>query len=146
MARRHIQSIDSITGELLPGNLVYVPMKRHNGFGKGWCAIGQEAATLIAQNKDLGMEGYRVLWALVGQLDFNNLLVVNQAQLAKTLEMPRQNVARSIKRLITADIIIQGPRMGLLRTYRLNPHYGWKGTAQSHVIALENVVSRRKPS
>ena len=43
--------------------------------------------------------------------------------------MHRQHVQRSIKRLIQLGIILEGVKIGISRSYRLNPSFGWKGSA-----------------
>ena len=40
--------------------------------------------------------------------------------------MHRQHVQRSIKRLIQLGIILEGVKIGISRSYRLNPSFGWK--------------------
>ena len=54
---------------------------------------------------------------LLGRIDFENLMVVNQAELAKELGMHRQHVQRSIKRLIALGVILEGPKIGISRSY-----------------------------
>ena len=49
----------------------------------------------------------------LGRIDFENLMVVNQAELAKELGMHRQHVQRSIKRLIALGVILEGRRSAL---------------------------------
>ena len=80
---------------------------------------------------------------LLGRIDFENLMVVNQAELAKELGMHRQHVQRSIKRLIALGVILEGPKIGISRSYRLNPEFGWKGSARNHVIALDQERKKR---
>ena len=46
--------------------------------------------------------------------------------------MHRQHVQRSIKRLIQLGIILEGVKIGISRSYRLNPSFGWKGSAKGH--------------
>ena len=46
--------------------------------------------------------------------------------------MHRQHVQRSIKRLIQLGIILGGVKIGISRSYRLNPSFGWKGSAKGH--------------
>ena len=79
----------------------------------------------------------------LGRIDFENLMVVNQAELAKELGMHRQHVQRSIKRLIALGVILEGPKIGISRSYRLNPEFGWKGSARNHVIALDQERKKR---
>ena len=40
--------------------------------------------------------------------------------------MHRQHVQRSIKRLIQLGIILEGVKIGISRSYRLNPSFGGK--------------------
>ena len=55
---------------------------------------------------------------------------------ARELDMHRQHVQRSIKRLIQLGIILEGVKIGISRSYRLNPSFGWKGSAKGHREAL----------
>lgn len=143
MAQRRLGQIDMSTGELLEdGFMVYVAPKRRNGFKEGWIAMAQDAAMMFAQS-DLGTDDFRVLMALMAKLDFENLLVLNQAELARELKMQRQNVQRSIKRLIRMGALLEGPRIGVSRSYRFNPQFGWRGSAKNHVIALDQERQRR---
>ena len=50
--------------------------------------------------------------------------------------MQRQNVQRSIKRLMELGVILEGVKIGVSRSYRLNPSFGWKGSAKGHREAL----------
>ena len=57
---------------------------------------------------------------------------MNQAEIARDLGMQRQNVQRSIKRLMELGVILEGVKIGVSRSYRLNPSFGWKGSAKGH--------------
>lgn len=91
--------------------------------------------------------------ALLEQLDFENAIIVNQSEIARDLDMQRQNVNKAIKRLIKAGALLEGPRLGMSRSYQLNPYFGWKGSPKSHSSALEermkeaglSVVEGNKP-
>src|SRR5690606_14850735 len=78
----------------------------------------------------------------LARLDFENLLSVSQSDIAKELGMHRQHVQRSVKTLIKHGVVIEGPRVGQARTYRLNPHVGWRGSAKGHVAALDEYRTR----
>jgi DNA-binding IclR family transcriptional regulator len=84
----------------------------------------------------------------LGKLDFETPLVVNQVELAKRLKMQRTNVNRAIKRLVALEVLIEGPKTGPLRTYRLNPSFGWKGSAKNHqnVVKLDQKKKTSKAS
>jgi len=89
------------------------------------------------------VEDYRVLFALLERLDVENFINASQADIAKELEMDRSSVNRAIKRLIVAEAVIDGPKVGINRTYRLNPNFGWKGSVGNHKKAVNDQMRRR---
>lgn len=133
---RRLGQVDLETGEVMErGFVAYVAPKRTNGFGQRWMAMAQDAAMVLATS-DLKADDMRMFFALVAKLDYENLLVLNQAEIAREIGMHRQHVQRSIKRLLALGVILEGPKVGLNRTYRFNPSFGWKGSARNHVKAL----------
>ncbi|MES7356232.1 hypothetical protein U6S89_12165, partial [Cutibacterium acnes] len=34
-------------------------------------------------------------------------------------------------------VLLEGPKIGIHRSYRLNPRFGWKGSAQGHRKAMQ---------
>ena len=132
---RHMQQIDHQTGEVVEGFVAYVVPKRKNGFGQGWLAMAQNGAEILAQS-NLSGNDFKVLMKLLSVLDYENLIQVSQADVARELNMHRQHVQRSIKRLIDFGIVLEGVRIGISRSYRLNPNFGWKGSAKGHREAL----------
>ena len=78
-------------------------------------------------------EGYV---AMLARLDYENLIQVNQAEVSEQVGMNRHNVKRSIKKLIELGVILEGVKIGISRSYRLNPNFGWKGSAKGHREAL----------
>ena len=119
---KRLQQIDSETGEIIDGFVAYVVPKRKNGFGQGWLAMAQNGAEILAQS-NLSGNDFKVLMKLLSVLDYENLIQVSQAE-------------RSIKRLIDFGIVLEGVRIGISRSYRLNPNFGWKGSAKGHREAL----------
>lgn len=143
MTQRRLGQIDMSTGEVLEdGFVAYVAPKRKNGFGTGWVAMAQSAMDLLAES-NLGAQDWNVLAKLISRLDFENLLVLNQAELARDLKMQRQNVQRSIRTLVSIGVLLEGPRIGISRSYRMNPNFGWKGSARGHVVALDQLRQDR---
>ena len=78
----------------------------------------------------------KVMWAMLARLDYENLIQVNQAEVAEQVGMNRHNVNRSIKKLIELGVVLEGVKIGISRSYRLNPNFGWKGSAKGHREAL----------
>ena len=132
---RHMQQIDHQTGEVVEGFVAYVVPKRKNGFQKGWMAMAQEAMMMLAQS-NLTDNDMKVMWAMLARLDYENLIQVNQAEVSEQVGMNRHNVNRSIKKLIELGVILEGVKIGISRSYRLNPNFGWKGSAKGHREAL----------
>ena len=93
--------------------------------------MAQNGAEILAQS-DLGANDFKVLMKLLSVLDYENLIQVSQADIARELDMHRQHVQRSIKRLIQLGIILEGVKIGISRSYRLNPSFGGKGSAKGH--------------
>ena len=117
---KRLQQIDSETGEIIDGFVAYVVPKRKNGFGQGWLAMAQNGAEILAQS-NLSGNDFKVLMKLLSVLDYENLIQVSQADVARELNMHRQHVQRSIKRLIDLGIVLEGVRIGISRSYGLTP-------------------------
>jgi DNA-binding Lrp family transcriptional regulator len=83
------------------------------------------------------LDDLRVLLALIQQLDYENLIVANQADISKKLGMRPSNVSSAIRRLVEAGAIIRGPKVGINCSYKLNPEFGWKGSTKNHIKALD---------
>ena len=128
---RHMQQIDHQTGEVVEGFVAYVVPKRKNGFQKGWMAMAQEAMMMLAQSNLTGND-MKVMWQCLPGLTMKNLIQVNQAEVSEQVGMNRHNVNRSIKKLIELGVILEGVKIGISRSYRLNPNFGWKGSAKGH--------------
>ena len=73
---------------------------------------------------------------MLARLDYENLIQVNQAEVAEQVGMNRHHVNRSIKKLIELGVVLEGVKIGISRSYRLNPNFGWKGSAKGHREAL----------
>lgn len=101
--------------------------------------MNQDALLMIANN--LNHDQTRVFLALLADLDYENYIQVPQIEIAKKLEMQKTNVSRAVKGLLELSVILEGPKVGRSKTYRLNPSFGWKGTVSNHSKALKNGLS-----
>lgn len=100
--------------------------------------MSQEAMKELAKRrKAIGGEGYAVMLAIMGDAAFNNeYKSVNQTQIASDLDMHKSHVSRAVRRLLSLNILEEGPRVGLNRSYRIHPEVMWKGSASGHVTSL----------
>ena len=121
--------VDKYTGEEF-GFPVIVGRKR-NPYGKGWVMNSQDAAILLAKDKDIKGETHRVLWFIIGILDFENWVQLSVTEIAKELGMQRPHISRAIKLLEEKEIILRGPKVGRSYAFMLNPDFGWKGKVKN---------------
>lgn len=117
--------LDPDTGEIV-GQTPFLRRKKVNLYGE-YVMARQEGFLRLSKEKDLTGDDRRVLDVYFGNLDFENFIQISQQAIADYLEMKKQNVSRSTKKLIAKGILIEGTRVGRHNTYRLNPFYGWKG-------------------
>lgn len=127
LARRRLGTIDLDTGEIVEELLVAFPKKRR--LEGEFVMSTQEGFLRLAKEADLTGEDYKVLLIYLSNLDFENYLQISQTWIADDLGMPRQNVSRATKKLVSKGILIKGLKVGKHQTYRLNAFYGWKGKA-----------------
>ena len=138
---RSVGNFDTTTGEIIDnGVLALIPRKRLNGFQEGWFAMNQGALKAFRDSNLTGRD-YDVLFAILETLDFDNYIQLCQEDICEELKMKASNINRSVKKLISIGALIEGPKISRSRTYRLNPNFGWKGSAKSHRIALQQESS-----
>lgn len=139
--RKNIGQIDLNTGERIEGYIAVLQPKTKNGFTRHF-TMNQEALDILADN--LRGSEFRVLMKLLKWLDYENLIQVQQNEIADELKMEKQNVNRSINKLIDVGILLKGPKIGKSCSYRLNPNFGWKGTAKNHRKALDDRMKKAR--
>jgi hypothetical protein len=91
----------------------------------------QDGLLEIAKDSDITGADMRVLMYLFGHLNFENFIHVSQQEIAEYVGMHKQHISRSMKLLIRKGIILDGPKVGRMKTYRLSPDLGWKGKVTS---------------
>ena len=121
--------IDKYTGEEY-GFPVIVGRKR-NPYGKGWVMNSQEALEIVAKDKDIKGETYRVLFFICARLDFENWVQISITEIADELDLKQPSVSRAMKVLETKEIILRGPKVGRSYAFMLNPDFGWKGKVKN---------------
>ena len=97
------QGVNTLTGEVIdlaPGNPTRLRWKEH-------VQLFQQAMQCLAEEGKLKAQGWRVLGYLLGQLDWDNWVVVPQRQIAAALRMSQPNVSRSIHDLLALHILVQ---------------------------------------
>ena len=122
--------LDLTTGEILGGSgsrgsFVFIPSRAK--LKENWFMFFQNACEKLSKDKTLSGESFRVLMYLLSHLDFENYIIIKQAEVSQELDMQRSHVSRAIKQLTDKDILIKGQKLGRTYSYKLNTTYGWKG-------------------
>lgn len=107
---------------------LHVPRKRDvaSGLG-GWFIAWQEATMTLAGDKRMNLTDHRVLLVLQAKLDFENWIRLSLTDIGEPIGIARQNVSLSMKKLLDMNVVLTGPSVKNVRTFRLNPAIGWKG-------------------
>ena len=101
--------------------------------------MNQDALKILA--KELTGEQFKVLMMMLSDLDYENFIQIAQADIADALNMQKTHVSRSVRALLDIGVILEGPKVGRSKTYRLNEQFGWKGTVANHRKAIKNGLS-----
>ena len=127
--RKQIEQVDLETGEIMQGCMVWIPQRPK--ITERWFMAFQDAFEELAKDREITSEPRRVLDYLFSKLDFENYIQQSQMDVAKALGMHKSQVSEAIKLLTKKQIVIEGPKIGRSKCYRLNPNYGWKGKVKS---------------
>jgi len=87
----------------------------------------------------------RVYLKLMGLLDYENEILLNQKEVAKQLHISQPQMCRAIKTLVQANYVLIGQRhQGTCKSYRLNPCVAWRGSQDAHRKALDELPEDKK--
>jgi hypothetical protein len=107
---------------------LYAPNKQDYASSVGgWGVFWQEGTMLLARDKRLTLTDWRVMAVLQARLDFENWIRLSHAEIGEQIDVARPNVSNSMKRLLGMQVVLPGPSVKQVRTYRLNPLFAWKG-------------------
>lgn len=148
---KYIEQIDRKTGEVMQGCMVYIPYRPK--LTERWFMAFQDTFEELAKDPELTLEPKNVLLYLFSKLDFENFIQLSQKEIAEALKMHKEQISRAMKLLTGKQIILEGPKVGRSKCYRLNPHYGWKGKVKnlqterrSHLRAIEGGLGKKDPN
>jgi hypothetical protein len=143
MAQIRVGQVDLTTGEFMEGAaLAVIYPKRKNGFRSGWVAMSQDPMLELAK-ANIGNEAWTVFAHVIGIIDYENWININQSEAALEMGLKRPNYSRGLRKLVDLGVILPGPKVGRNATFRLNPTYGWKGSAKNHNEALAERMKAR---
>jgi predicted transcriptional regulator len=138
---------DTIAHTILKG-LVYMAYPKPKIKGVRWMMTFQDSLEIIAMDKEMTGQTLKVMLLLMGNLEFENYITIKQVAIAEKLGMDKADVSKAMRLLVGKGIILK-VKEGTTTGYKLNPHYGWKGSvtnmeAETRRIAKERVVDIQK--
>jgi DNA-binding transcriptional regulator YhcF (GntR family) len=120
---------DKNTGEEIPDVALLDRRRRYTL--KNWLRIFHRGTIAMALDPEIRKESYRVFNFAIGHIDYENKILLNQNDIARGLNMKQQCVNRAFKQLAEKGIFVEGKKHGTVKTYYLNPEYGWKGSERN---------------
>jgi DNA-binding MarR family transcriptional regulator len=115
------------TGEQVETTHVLLPLRVKV---KDWLMLFHWGSEVIAKDKEIGLQAHRVFWYILGHVDYENRLLVTQADVSKALEMKQQHVSKAFKLLVEKEILVETTKIGTSKIFSINPYFAWKGSAK----------------
>jgi len=98
--------------------------------------MAQDAMTMIAADKEITGETFRVFLYMAGRLDFENYIRIQQTEIIEALGLDKSNVSKAVKVLESKNILLRGPKVGQSYSWRMNPNFGYKGDPRGKVYRV----------
>lgn len=129
---------DNDTGRLVPA----ITLIRRKWEGAKFFMGFQDAFAELAR-KRLGSEAQTVLFLILGHVEYNNLIKITQAEMARRLGMKKQNVSRAVAKLVEKGVLqVEEQHKKYKRELKLNDEYAWKGKLK-HVEKRQKARARK---
>ena len=112
--------------------------EKHVDAGVRFVKFYQDAAGWLIDMK-LTARQYRLLFALLEKLEYENFVRVSQKDLAERLGIHVQDVSTGLKVLIDHGVLLEGRRDGRNKTYRFSSEVAFKGRELDRIIAFPRV-------
>ena len=80
----------------------------------------------IAKDKELNSTDKTILFYMLGNVGFENWINITQQQMSDDLNIKRQQITRSIKKLQLKEIVFL-EKVGRNNFYKMNPEFVWRG-------------------
>lgn len=133
-------SLETSSGRKLdPDKQIAVILDRNRVKLGGWCMIFQQAIGALGEDRSISPRSKEILLYIIGQMDFENWVMIEQTTIAAKFDMHRQHVNRAIKELLTRGYLEQGPKLGRINSYKVDLQLVWKGKA----INRQNEIAKK---
>ncbi len=93
--------------------------------------VFSEEALGLAVDRDFSGTDLRVFLALIGNLDYENILNISQQELQQQLSISQADISKSIKKLISKGYLQIVDKIGRRNIYMVNPNVAFKSRAKN---------------
>lgn len=128
----------------------YFTPPREKNYPVKWLLLWQDESELGVSMTEQAKSGiltqtdYRVRDFLMGTIGLGNFVFVNQAEMARELNVRKASVCDSIKRLCDMQILVRGPKSGRSNTYMVNPAFCFAGNLGRGVKERNETIKQGK--
>lgn len=123
---------------------IIVPVRRAKC--KDFVMLFQDFLLELSKDREITLEASRVLHFILAKLVFDNWVCMSQQAIADEIGMKQPNVNKAIKLLVRKEILMEGQRQGMVKTYALNPFFGAKAKARNVVQLRDRWTERQLQS
>ncbi|MDJ0511676.1 MAG: replication/maintenance protein RepL [Crocosphaera sp.] len=92
----------------------------------------QDEIITTANDRDLNGTDLRVLMTILGNLDYDNKLILSHAKLGRQIGIKQQEVTKSFKKLLNKGYLEITGTIGRQNIYMFNPNVAFKSKAKNH--------------
>lgn len=92
----------------------------------------------------LTLTDYRVRDYVFCKLGIGNYVHFNQSDAARKLGIAQPNISRSIKKLVSLGILLEGPKTGKFCTYQVNPAVMYAGGLSNGIKARADIIRQKR--
>ncbi len=94
------------------------------------CFLNEMVA--LAVDRDFTGTDLRVLLAIIGNLGYDNTINISQGQLGQELNIKRQEVTKSVGKLVSKGYLQVIDKVGRQNIYQFNPHIAFRSRAKNY--------------
>ncbi len=109
---------------------VFAKPRKHLSDDYARCFLNEMVA--LALDRDFTGTDFRVLLAIIGNLEYDNKINISQRQLGKELNIKRPEVTKSIGKLISKGYLQVVDTAGRQNIYQFNPHIAFRSRAKNY--------------
>jgi hypothetical protein len=145
-AQRRLGTVDLATGEVLDGVVVHLPRRKASPYGDRWMTLNQPPWLTLATDPEITVQTYRVLIYVLSYLDYDNWCVCSPSQIGPLLRMRPQHVSTQLRLLAAKGVLLAGPVVGRVPSFRLSPVFGWRGRQNElrRILVPEDLLAGRR--